>query len=121
MTEKSELSTKQKKTIAALLTYPTIEKAAASVPVGSNTIRKWRKKDPAFAEALERAETEMITTASRAIATGAVEAIAVLRDALDSDDRSERRKAASVLLRSTPGMRLLGSIEAKIEKLLEQK
>ena len=114
----SDLSTKQRKAIAALLSEPTIEQAADRVGVNSNTIRRWRQQCPAFVAALDRAETEMISNAARFIAPAAVEAIVVLRSALRDPAPAERRKAAATILRSTPGLRMLGNIEARLTELL---
>lgn len=116
----SDLTTKQRKTIAALLSEPTIEAAAAKAGIGSNTIRRWKKECPAFAAELDAAETEAITDAARSIAAGAIEATEVLRAALKSDDEKERRLAAATLLGNMPNVRLLGAIEQKILELLEQ-
>ncbi|MCB0165605.1 MAG: hypothetical protein KDI79_15345 [Anaerolineae bacterium] len=104
----SELSTKQQRVIAALLTESTIEKAADSAGVNSRTIRRWMKDDSAFQKALAKAEAEAVHEAARGIAGGASEAAAYLRKVVANEgaETRERIMAARILLARLPDFRL---------------
>lgn len=104
----SELSAKQQRAIAALLIESTTEKAAEAAGVNSRTIRRWMKDDSAFRQALAKAEAEAVREAARAIAGGAIEAAAYLREVVANEgaETRERIAAARVLLGRLPDFRL---------------
>lgn len=117
----SNLTTKQRKAIAALLSEPTTEAAAFSAGISSKTIRRWLAGDPDFAQALAEAEESAISDAARVMGAGALEAVNTLRDLLEDPDPDRRHKAAAAYLAHLPKVRILGSLEAKITHLMRLK
>lgn len=111
----SELSAKQQRAIAALLTESTTEKAAEAAGVNSRTIRRWMKDDSAFRLGLAKAEAEAVREAARAVAGGAMEAAAFLREVVTNEaaETRERIMAARLLLSPLKDFRL-AILEEKI-------
>lgn len=114
----SDLTTKQRRTIIALLEQPTTEAAAKSAGVTSRTIRRWFD-DPAFVDALRQAESEAVSAAARQLAGGASEAAAALRSVLTDPNATAAAKsgAARAILASLPPIRLLSVIENRLDLL----
>lgn len=119
MAQNSSLSTKQQRTIAALLSEPTTTAAAKTARVARRTIVRWLAEDPNFRHALAEAEHAAVAGAARRIAHGTEVAtnhlIATVTD--PEADPKRKDKAANSLLSHAPRLRLLGSIEAAIEQL----
>jgi hypothetical protein len=112
-----KLQPRHRRAIAALLAG-TVEDAARTVGVTERTIYNWLN-DSEFAAALAAAETDALANAARLMAGGAEKAIAALTDVIDNAiDNREKIAAARAFLSSLPNVRLLGSIEAKLAKLL---
>ena len=72
-----QLTPKQHKTIAALLSEPTIEKAAAKVGVGERTLHTWLH-EPAFAAAYRAARREAVSQAVARLQQVSTHAVTVL-------------------------------------------
>lgn len=64
---------------AALLAFPRMDDAAASIGVSSRTLRRWRTL-PGFAKAMEVERRKAVAEATDALRNGAKEAVAVLRE-----------------------------------------
>lgn len=113
-----DLTRRQRRAISALLTYPTVEAAAAACGLARQTLFRYLADDR-FKLALAQAETEAIAQAARQMAGGASEAVAALRQVLENPDSTpgERIKAARALLAALPSLRLLGSIEQRLSDL----
>jgi hypothetical protein len=62
MATSDQLSAKQQKCLAALLTEPTVTAAAAKVGVGERTVHTWLS-EPVFADAYRRARREAVRVA----------------------------------------------------------
>ncbi len=84
MATRTELTPKQHKTIAALLSTPTIAAAAAAVGVGERTVHTWLG-DPAFAEAYRAARKEAVQIAIARVQTASGRAVDCLLDIIDTE------------------------------------
>lgn len=104
-----------------MLTEPTTNQAADKAGVSARSIRNWLK-DPDFIAALAEAETQAISQAARKMAGGAGRAVDALLKVLDDDlaTTSERIQAAKGIIGYLPNLRLLGSIEARLEQLTNE-
>lgn len=98
MAKNGELTSNQKRMIAAMLTSKTIGAACDSVGVGRTTLTRWLGQDE-FINALRQAQSEAITRAGSQLIAAQEEAITTLR-ALAERARNEgvRRAAANDLL-----------------------
>jgi hypothetical protein len=114
-----ELSTKQRRAVAALLTSATVEQAAQKAQIGHRTLTRWLAENEPFRTALANAEADLVSQAARSIAAGAVESVAILRSIQLDGNATNREKiqAGAVVLGNMPKLRLLGSLEAAIEEL----
>jgi hypothetical protein len=92
-----KLGRKKEAAIAALLTCPTIVKAAEKVGVAERTLRDWMAQ-PAFARAYRRARAQVVEHAVGVLQQTTGEAVATLYEALGCDSPGARIKAAGVLL-----------------------
>src|SRR4051812_28015131 len=91
------LGTKRQRAIAALLTHPTVAKAADAVGMAESTLRRWLAS-PEFRAALRKAGREAIEFAVSRLHEGAAEAADALRKNLRAGKPSDRTRAAQVLL-----------------------
>lgn len=109
---------KQNRAIVALMSEPTLERAGLACGVHDRTLARWLK-DPTFQEALARAEAEAISEAARSLSAASREAVAYLRQVLQDDEisPSEKIRACGLILGSLPPLRILGSIEERLEQL----
>jgi len=109
------VTTKQKLAIASLLTGATQDQAGAAAGVKSRQVRRWLKKQEFRAE-LHRAESEAVEAAARTVATGAKDAVDLLRAVIEDPSATvtERTRAADRLLSHLPTLRVLGSIESRL-------
>lgn len=115
----ARLKAKQARAITALLSEPSIKAAADSTGIGLRTLKRWLAEDTEFKAELEAAEREVVATAARQIATAGNEAITTLRGVLRDTEagQSTRTSAARAILQNLAPIRLLGSIEQKIQEL----
>ncbi len=87
--------------IEALLSEPTVGRAALSAGVGERTLRRWLH-DPEFRAAYDRARRQVFGLALGRLQAGASEAVAVLRSTIaDSGVRPSDRLAAARSLLGT--------------------
>ena len=86
---------KQQKALAALLTYPTHEKAAEAAGITSRTLRVYLQ-DPEFRAAYEKAFAGLVETATRQAQQSLTPALLTLRSiAQDKSQSASARIAAS--------------------------
>ncbi len=115
------LDSKRQRAVIALLTHPTISKAAAAARMGESTLRRWLRS-PDFRVALRTAGREALEYAVSRLQDGTADAAEALRRNLKAGKPSERTRAAQVLLdaafRGTEFLDLAGRLEA-VEALLE--
>ena len=77
----SKFGRKQEAAIAALLTQPTIERAARVAGIGSRTLSRWLRV-PAFQEAYRRSRLEASSTTLALLQKGSPNAVAILHQAM---------------------------------------
>ena len=92
------LRTNQTKALAALLANNTIAEAAAAADIGERTLYRWLAEDLKFKQALNEAQTSLITQAAAQLMGLIGTAVQTLADLLGSDQDSVRRLAAVNLL-----------------------
>ena len=116
-----KITAKHRQAIAALLQQPTITQAAAEVGVTKRTLHNWLV-DSDFRAELDAAETALIESVARQVSTAADEAAQVLRSVMADEDAStgEKIRAARAVLAALPQLRLLGSIERRLNELGKQ-
>lgn len=114
------LSTDRLRAIDVLIAGGDDTQAAAAAGVTSRTVRRW-KTEPAFADALIRAQDEMLDHVSIELARTARAAVAVLRIFLaDASMKPQiRMRSAEILLNSTLRWRELRDIERRLATLEE--
>ena len=120
MTQNKTLSLKQDKAITALLSAPTVEKAAEVAGVGRSTIHHWLNREDFRAE-LTRRRNEIADAALDAFKCyvfAAVEALAKLLES--SDNEKVRRLAAKDVLDYVLKIRHAQEVEERLRKLETQ-
>jgi hypothetical protein len=111
-----KLSRKHEAAIAALLSEPTVGKAAAKVGVNERTLRRWQL-DPAFAAAYRLARQQLVESATAAMQKAADQAVQTLAKNLKAKRPSDQiRAAVAVYDRATKAVEL-GDLVARIEAL----
>lgn len=113
-----DLTSNQRKALAALLTHTSVEAAAESIGLARSTLFRYLADDM-FKAALAAAETAAIEQAARLMAGASVGAVVALRDVLHDPAAGPKVKvsAARSILALLPSVRLLGSIEQKLADL----
>lgn len=93
------MTERKQKALAALITYPTREKAAEAAGITSKTIRQYLQ-DPEFKEAYEKAFAGLVETATRQAQQSLTPALFTLRSIAQdkSQGASVRIQAARALL-----------------------
>lgn len=120
MAKNGELSSKQKRMIAALLSSSSIGQACETVRVSRSTLARWLK-DPDFQRELTTAEQGAISQVSRELMAGQDEALATMRELMTgAASESVRLRAASEWIATLFKYRELASLEERITKLEEK-
>lgn len=116
----ANLTPKKRRAIVALMSERTVADAAGKAKVGSRTLHRWLAEDAPFRQALAEAEALAVEAAARSMAAGAAEAVEALRSVLTdrTADARTRVAAANCFLSNLPNVRLLGSIERRINRLM---
>ncbi len=89
-----DLTAKQHKAIAALLTVPTIKEAAEVVGIGERTIHTWLTEQ-AFDAAYRTARRKAVQQATARLQQLATEAVDVLRSIMTNPAASDRARVAA--------------------------
>jgi hypothetical protein len=92
-----KLSRKQEQAITALLTQPTLSKAAKEIGIGAATLRRWLKR-PHFVAQYRAARRQAVETAVGALQRAAIDAVDCLRKNLKSATPSVQVRAAIAIL-----------------------
>jgi hypothetical protein len=93
-----ELTARQRRMIAAMLTSKNIGEACETAKVGRSTLTRWLDQEP-FINALRKAQSEAITNAGSVLIAAQEEAIQTLRDlAAAAESEGVKRAAANDLL-----------------------
>jgi len=114
-----KLNRKQEAAIAALLQRTTIRAAAAAVPVNEKTLRDWLKL-PHFAAAFRDARRQVVEAAIARVQQLTGKATDALDAALDSQDVSEKIRAAALVLKHTIGGIDTADTMARLEEMERQ-
>src|SRR5262249_13167652 len=96
--DKLTLTAKQQRGVLALLSKPTISKAAAEAGVSERCLRKWMQLE-AFRTAVRAARQEMFETAVARLVKLAAAAVATLARGLKAAKDADKIRAADLLLR----------------------
>jgi hypothetical protein len=111
-----KLSRKQEQAIAALLTRPTLERAAAACNLTGRTLSRWLR-DPGFARAYRDARRQIVEQAVTQLQGLCRQAVEVLHaNMLCGDPGVEVRAALGVLDRAIKGVELADLAE-RVEQL----
>lgn len=114
----SELTTRQQKAIAALLTSRDAKAAAAAAHIGYRTLCRWLT-EPAFKAALMQSEGEAIDTATRRL-LGLQDAAIDTFDTILTDEKAAlaiKLRAAQAILDYLLRLRELRNIEQRLVEL----
>jgi hypothetical protein len=119
----SDLTEKQRRAIAALLSEPTTKKAAAAAKVGETTIHRWLN-EPAFSAALKESRERVFESTLAALQGASSKAVETLLDVMKDEKAqpSARVSAAKTVLELAIKGRdqlELGERLAYLEKLWE--
>lgn len=120
MPGENELTAKQLRAIAVLLSAATVYEAAVALHVHERTLRRWLA-EPAFRAELRAAEDAAIDAATRrliGVVDGSIEALIEVRDDEQSPAHS-RVRAAQVCLETLVKLRELRDIESRLAALEE--
>ena len=116
-----ELTPKQVQAVQALMTCPTITKAAKAAEVGERTLHTWLG-EPAFRAALNRAESQALDDAARHLVSLAEKALSVVADIMNNKKTSAtvRLRAAGVILDQLLKLYELRNLAQRVELLERQ-
>ena len=89
------MTVRQQKAIAAMISAPTLEQAARDARIGTSTLRRWLKEDPAFIRAYNDALTELLTDATAKAKRNVSCALDVLVDVMQNGESSQVRVTAA--------------------------
>jgi len=117
MSEK--ITRNQKRAIAALLEYPTIEQVAEAIGVNPRTVFRWLD-DPGFRLALSSAEGQSLDKITRRLLMLGDQAIDAIESVLhepNQEGATNKRLAAALILDQLLRLRELRSVEQRISDL----
>ena len=117
------LTLKQRRTIAAILTARTYEKAFKSVRISRQTFYNWLKL-PAFKVELDKQLNAFTDSALDRLKGTTLDAVEALRGLLASENENVRLRAAQAVIEYTIKAKEIGELSARldeIEKHLETK
>lgn len=108
----------KQKALAAMLSCPSMEAAAAKAGISSRTLRNYLK-DPEFAEEYRKVNSQLVTAATLQIQRSLAPAISTLREIAEdgSANMTARIQAARGLLEYGIRLSELGDVYARIEAL----
>ncbi len=118
--EKTVLTVKQGKLIAALLEHASVDKAATAAGVSRRTAFRWLAV-PSFQEELWRRRNVLADAAADSLKLSVGKAITTLTGLMDSADEKVKRLAAKDVVGITLKLREQQELEARIRALEEQR
>lgn len=111
------LNAKQQRAVLALLSEPSVAKAAAAAQVGERTLYKWLRL-PAFRGAVAALEGELIDEATRRLLAMQDAALSTIENLLLSDaPPSVRLRAAQMVIENLLKLRDLRNTESRLAAL----
>jgi ATPase subunit of ABC transporter with duplicated ATPase domains len=112
------LTRKQQASIAALLSYRTIEEAAQASKVGKTTLFRWFQ-DEAFQDSYRKARSEVVRHAIVQAQSSCSEAVNVLREIMNSTESpaSTRVSAAKAVIETSIKAVEIEDIEKRLDDL----
>jgi len=113
------LNPNQTKAIAALISNSTVEAAADEIGITSKTIYRYMQ-DPAFVEALNAAQDELIQEAKNRLVAGLNVALDTLKTIMETGDQSNKRLASVAWIDRTLKVTELTELESRISQLEER-
>ena len=118
-TQNGDLTARQGRVIAALLTQGTVAHAAIAARVGRRTIHTWLSSDPVFLAALRQAEGEAIDLAVRRLVKHADQAITVAVGIMNDPQNAPtvRLRGAALILDSLLRLRQIRDMEDRLKVL----
>lgn len=121
MASNGKLTYKQRKAIAALLSEPTVQRAAEKAGVGERTLHRWLDENLRFQEGLTLAESRAIDKATRRLVILQDEAIQTIEEIMTDDNApaSTRLRAATSVLDYLLKLRELRNVEQRLAALEE--
>jgi len=113
-----DLTSKQRKAVAALLTTREVSGAAEAAPVSRDTVYRWLKQ-PVFIEAVRQAEAQALDDLSRVLVRLGRTAAGTLAKAMTdvAAPYPTRVRAADVTLARLLQLRELATLEARVAAL----
>jgi hypothetical protein len=90
----NELTAKQSAAICALLSQPTIEKAAKAAKVGETTLHRWLSL-PSFSAALKDARSRAIESTLTSLQAASGQAVETLRSVMADDEAQASAKVSA--------------------------
>ena len=121
MATKGNLTARQRRAIAALLSERTIEAAAKKAKVGERTLHRWLDSDGEFCAALRQAQEQAIDAAIMQLAGLTGEAVDTLRATMGDKTAtaSAKVRAADLVLSRLFDLKQLHDFEQRIAALEE--
>ena len=115
---RSELSPKQRKAVAALLSTGEVKAAAAEAGIHRDTLHRWLK-EPQFLAAVREAEADALDELSRLLVRLGRTAVATIAKAMSDPvtPAATRVRAADVALNRLLQLRELAQLEARVQAL----
>jgi ABC-type sugar transport system substrate-binding protein len=117
---RENLTPKQHRAIAALLTMPDVTAAAAAAGVTRETVYRWLR-DPIFQSMIRAAEAEALTAVSRSLVVLADAAVKTLAGVMHDETAAPgvRVRAADAVLGRLLQLRELVTLEERVRHLEE--
>ena len=118
MTNKDNLTSKQKRAIIAILSTQTIVEAAAMTSVSTRSILRWMK-DPDFRAELTKQETEALSVVSRRLVALADIAVKTIKDILNDAEipAGVKLRASEAVLSNLLRLRELVDLDRRLTEL----
>ena len=113
-----KITRKQELAIAALVSEPSIGKAAAKAGIAKKTLWRWLQRN-AFREAYRKAKMELVRHAMAQLQAAMVEAVQTLRDVMGDIEATPSARVSAAKAVMALGLKAteLEELEARVEKL----
>lgn len=117
MADIQEISSKQHRAIASILSARTMGEAALQAGIGERTLYRWLS-EPGFRQELKEAENSLITDTARRLVSGQGKALDTLEELINhATKESERRLAAQAWMEFVIRWHELSDIDTRLREL----